>query len=256
MRIKDLKPNTEYATCDGKLVVTGDVVEGGHYSFNHTVDGKTTFKVTKGDPAAGKVDGFDPWANCDASQRLRSNSGIRYVVKGGVKVTQYDWDRDGKRKADGRSLEMVVKPQDIPGLWSEYVSLHAERILGRYLTADAEKEAKEMSAKLDSVMRASGLPSAPVPASYGDPKPPVHTSVTPLLLVRHAGRNQWQTHAYNATPRDKMMMPKVEISGAAAIDALLVALGQEPIFGTIEKPKRATKMTSAKKKAAPKKAGK
>lgn len=157
MRIAEMKPNTEYATCDGMLVMTGETVESGWFQFSESVEEKgkrrTVERIAKGDPrkAAEKP---DPWADCRPSGR----QGIRIYVNNGIRVTQWGFDRNGQRLADGLSVARVMKPADIPGLWSDYVLLHGDVIADKYLRKDLEAEATEWRAETRKALARVGIP--------------------------------------------------------------------------------------------------
>lgn len=233
MRLNELKPNTEYATCDGHLVVTGDTVEGGFYSYYITQDGTEKYEIAKGDPRkTGTVEGADPWAKCSTG---RTTGNIRYSTKGGVKVTRYDFDRDGKRRADGPHKEIVVKPADIPGLWSEYVTLHADRILGRFLMDDLQRQASSARTMLGGILRNNKVfPQRSAPTRWSSMEgEAIEIVVAPLVSTNDDGGHRWKSlsHATSATKVvGTRIVPSVTISGEENIDALLRLMGKSPIF--------------------------
>lgn len=159
MRVRDLLPETEYATCDGMLVVTGKTVESGWFHFQETIpndSGKSVqvAKIERGDPRnqAGRM--ADPWAKCKPSHR----SGITMISGPGVRVHQYGYDRNGQRLVDGLTNTLVIKPADIPGTWADYVLLHGDVIGDKFLMRDLEEEAKEWRIATRALLEAAGIP--------------------------------------------------------------------------------------------------
>lgn len=157
MRISEMKPNTEYATCDGMLVMTGDTVERGWYVYSEVVtkENGERHRVTrqgKGDPRKA-ADRPDPWANCKPSGR----EGVQIHTHNGMRVTQWGFDRTGKRLADGLSSVLIMKPDDIPGLWSDYVLLHGDDIEYKFARKDLEDEAAAWRIDTRETLKALGF---------------------------------------------------------------------------------------------------
>lgn len=153
MRVKDMKPGTEYASCDGVLVIPETPLqrgwmewisakkdeEEGHYEFH-------------------QADELDPWGGCMDTRR---------PPEIGVLVRAYHADRDGNRVGEGK-LE-VMNPRDIKGLWLDFMVLHGQKVRDRAI----DRERNEVVSRLGEQVReviGGGLPyhgTASVDFHYG-----------------------------------------------------------------------------------------
>lgn len=148
MRIKDLKPNTLYATCDGAMVMTTDDLKADWYMRDGAVkDGKRTLEWERGSQVH---DGTDPWGGCKTGG---SRPSARAGWNGpGLKVIQYAFDRDGEMIPDQHALT-IVKPKDLPGTWLQYMSLHADTVREGWDKRDLNKRCSELHKDLHGRMR-------------------------------------------------------------------------------------------------------
>lgn len=151
MRIRDLVPGVEYATCDGQLVLCNTPVglwtkkikvnDKGEY----VRDEKTRLHVYE--YVAYNPDELDPWGGC---------MDVKKPSETGVYVTYWHTDRDGKKtKSYGVDL---VKPKDIKGTWKEFLVLHGEKVRQKADDAEAERLRKERNKELTKRFKSLGLP--------------------------------------------------------------------------------------------------
>lgn len=168
-----MKPNTEYATCDGGLVVTGDEVTSGWYQYKEWDEEARRWsepKIGKGHPS----EATDPWGKCHVSPE-RSRVSIQSGP--GIVVTQYEYDSEGKRGAKG--VTRVEKPRDIPGTWKEYLTLHGEDIRLWFAKRDARDLAQRQAAAL-AVALPEVTPALGVTSSFGRGDVNVSASFRPV----------------------------------------------------------------------------
>lgn len=134
MRVKDMQPGTEYASCDGILAVPEDPIQRGWLEWippndDDDGDGHYTFH---------EVTELDPWGGCMDTRR---------PPEIGVLVRTYHADRDGNRVGDGK-LE-VMNPRDIKGLWVDFMVLHGARVRERAI----DRERNEIIHRLGKEVR-------------------------------------------------------------------------------------------------------
>jgi hypothetical protein len=154
MYIRDMKPNTAYATQDGRMMVTGEKVEGGWICYLDLANNE--FKIVKGEKPV-EVGSDDPWAT---KKRRRHND----VVARGIRVTEHSHDAAGNPLTEdpegkGRqvSRETVIAPRELVGLWSDYVKLHGDRIAAPFIRKGHEDAARELSLAHARVLRHNGF---------------------------------------------------------------------------------------------------
>lgn len=156
MRVKDMKEGTEYASCDGVLLIPetplrrgwmewvgpqkGD--EDGHYEFHEVTE-------------------LDPWGGC---------MDVRRPPEIGVLVRTYTADRDGNRVGDGK-LE-VMNPRDIKGLWVDFMVLHGEKVRTRAIDRERNETVTRISREVRTAFELPHSGSASVDFHYG----PLETS--------------------------------------------------------------------------------
>lgn len=168
MRIKDLQPETEYATCDGRMLVTGAEITSGWYQWT---DSEMKRHVTQYDPRRGPATetGNDPWANCQ--RRSGDASGMKIEVKNGIKVIYLAHDRNGDAVPDDGTTrvkaEGVIAPKDIAGLWSDYKLLHADRIATPFIKHDLEQSAHAVTSAVYSLLGFNGFRDRPLNLENG-----------------------------------------------------------------------------------------
>lgn len=163
MFVKDIKPNTEYATCDGQMIVTGSDISRTWWNWRERVvpegGGTVTYvdRVTQSEPS---LEVTDPWGNCHSVGRRRTAGiapGSHVYCRDGVRLMTFAVDGTGKRV--GQGYETVRKPKDIVGTWLEYLSLHAEDVRLRDLKRTCEIEAQSKNRALLAALDAKGFPS-------------------------------------------------------------------------------------------------
>lgn len=189
MLIKDMRPNTEYATCDGRLVVTdkADKMTRGWYHYTEYATDPNTQqrvqinRVVQSNPlAAGNLP--DPWADCNVVGPSRAS--VRIHVKNGVRVTEFAYDRNGKRT--GKGVERVMLPSDIPGTWSDYVLLHADKIEARFRKAELEEQQRTERKRIEDALRKGGIKIRPDRYVYADDRR--NTQNTAYVSIGNDGR--------------------------------------------------------------------
>lgn len=183
MRARDLKPHTEYATCDGQLVVTTDDLDVNWVLWyeNVTKDGRSerVARITRPED----VNAGDPWAACKPGMNRRT--GIRVEAKG-VLVTLYDVDGEGKRRGGGNPT--VWSQKDIPGTWLEYLSLHAETIRLNERRRVVEREARDRQSALTRLLAAKGFVGTRSRTGSSYPTVRVGCSASPVYTDESANR--------------------------------------------------------------------
>lgn len=123
MRTAELKPNTQYATCNGGLVVPVEPIHANwFYVYNHKTEAWDL--IDGGDQARAKQ---DPWGPCHKPAN-KGNGALRRT-KPGVLMNLYSYDRDGKRV--GEPEHVVIDAKDIAGTWKEYMALYADVVRAR-----------------------------------------------------------------------------------------------------------------------------
>lgn len=125
MRVRDLKAETEYATCEGSLVIPVEPVHANwFYIYDpnakrwELVDGGDTPKVSQ-----------DPWGACHQPANRSLDSNVRRT-KPGVLVDVYDHDRLGSRITPPRE-RTIIPARDIAGTWVTYLALYADVVAAR-----------------------------------------------------------------------------------------------------------------------------
>jgi hypothetical protein len=145
---RELKPDTDYATCDGRMVVTDKEVTGGWFQYTYTDDKGEHARIDQQDPRKGLPDGVepgkaDPWATCSVGVRPQM---LRIYARG-IRVLEFDYDRDGNKINAGTWI--VLPAKDIAGTWSDYRLLHADRIVMRDEVKQVGQRVRERSAELN-----------------------------------------------------------------------------------------------------------
>ena len=146
MRVKDLKPNTYYATADGACVKTAETVERGWCRMVDK-DGKTTIENRVPDGVVKP----DPWKQQSSA---RPKGGRRQVMASdGIRVTHFLAGRDGT-PIEKTGVETVINPREIKGTWEQYLELHGGTVKMNAILLEArqalDKETGEMRKKLRS----------------------------------------------------------------------------------------------------------
>lgn len=144
MRTSDMRPDTEYATCEGTLVVPVEPIHANWFHvYNHQTDEWDL--IDGSDQARARQ---DPWGPCHKPAN-RGNGGLRRT-KAGVLVDVYDHDRNGKRVGEP-TRRVVMQPQDVAGLWKEYLTLYADVVRDR---VDAQRQAQEREQAVEQIKAA------------------------------------------------------------------------------------------------------
>lgn len=150
MRVKELKPNTEYATASGRRVRTMDTVERGWDAVRHD----TTTKVVRTDRAAEEKP--NPWAENRGRRRQRGAEWV--LVANGIRVTEH-YQVEELAPEGFTPPETVVDPADIKGTWEQYVEAQGHVLENMRWQHKARTEAKkldeELNGKLAGVANAS-----------------------------------------------------------------------------------------------------
>ena len=151
MRVKELKPNTEYATASGRRVKTMDTVERG-WNAVRTNDG---IKAVKADSTTAEKP--NPWA--ENRDKRRQHAVGMVVVANGIRVTEHhpveELAPEGFTPA-----ETVVDPADIKGTWAQYVEAQGHVLENKRWQAKARTEAKKLGEDLNGKL--AGVPGASV----------------------------------------------------------------------------------------------
>lgn len=140
MRVSDLQPDTEYATCNGELVLPLEPIHGNWYwLFDHK---KAAWKLVDGgdDRKANQ----DPWAPC---HKRKPGQPAQRRTKAGVLVLVFQYDRLGKR-IEGTGERVVLLPKDIAGPWKEYLTLYADVVAERVDSKERERQRDEAVAEI------------------------------------------------------------------------------------------------------------
>lgn len=140
MRVADLQPDTEYATCNGELVVPVEPIHGNWFwLFDHK---KAAWKLVDGgdDRRANQ----DPWAPC---HRSKPNQPAQRRTKPGVLVLVFQTDRHGKR-IEATGNRAVLPPKDIAGPWKEYLTLYADVVAER---VDKREQERQRDAAMEEI---------------------------------------------------------------------------------------------------------
>lgn len=217
MLLKDMKPNTEYATCDGFLVVTLDTVERGWFSFTehvtdqNTNERKSVSKMEQGDPRKNGAL-IDPWANCAPSRRS-----INIHEKNGIRVKRCGFDRDGKR-TEIESAVYVLNPGDIPGTWADYALLHGDAIEARFARAELEEHGAAWQKAVKAVLREAGIKVRDAEHIMSHKK---ESEDADSVYVGYSLTSDWNVKKEN---KPLKVYYHLEADGAA-VDAVLLKLG-------------------------------
>lgn len=201
MRQRDLKPDTAYADCSGRLWKTGEDLQVyvTLYWYEDTADGKHVVRKQEVVPAASaKFGGSDPWGRCTVAT---PGSPRKREERRGVKMTQWSIDRDGNPVDE--LLSDLVNLRDVPGTWKEYLTLHAEDVKKKF-----DQEAIE-AARREWIAAASELAAA-------------HQIQVSAGLV-------WSRHRKPA-----VYEPEIQVKGDAALKILKLVCGDKmPEFPAI-----------------------
>jgi hypothetical protein len=181
MKQRDIKPDTAYATCDGNLVVSSKT-DATKTHWLVSKDGKHA--VTDTDPRTAESDD-DPWGRCRTGSRR-----VNALAKG-VRVTQFDYDDDGKRIGTGH--ETVIPAKDIPGTWVDYMTLHADRVRTRVLVREAQKAAVEQARKINADLNTALAPEKGATDEWAGTKVPIYVGVHPVHKVYRPGKGEMHT---------------------------------------------------------------
>ena len=144
MRVKELKPNTEYATAGGRRVRTMDTVERGWDAIRQ---GGTT-RVVRVDKTAGEKP--NPWAKNRGRQRRRGAGvvgGVVVVVANGIRVTEH-YPIEELAPEGFVPTETAVDPADIKGTWEQYVEAQGHVLENKRLMLEGQAAARELDATL------------------------------------------------------------------------------------------------------------
>lgn len=143
MRLKDIKPNTLYATKDGLLIKTGDKIEVADYAQVPANKRRPAKWVKAAEPTE------DPWNPRRTSQYTRR----------GLLVTAYKPDRDGQ-PVEEESEQWVAQTRDIAGTWELYLELHGDELKQRHIRQDATNAAIEERKRIESILVTNGFKPA------------------------------------------------------------------------------------------------
>ena len=149
MRVKDLKPNTYYATAGGACVKTAETVERGWCRIVDK-DGKTTIENRVPDGAVKP----DPWKQ---SSSARPKGGRRQVMASdGIRVTHFLAGRDGT-PIEKTGVETVINPREIKGTWEQYLELHGDAVKANAIRRESRQALEEKTKELRKELRSYGL---------------------------------------------------------------------------------------------------
>lgn len=219
MKQREIKPDTEYATCDGNLVVSASTDPTKTNWLVHE-DGKTS--ITSVDPVTGTGD--DPWGTCGSKQGGRRG---RVVHGKGVRVTYYAYDADGNRT--GKGEETVIPAKDIPGTWAEYMILHADRVRTTVLSYEADEEARRRSTETEAALTTALTPEATPPDEWLGNRAAINVFVNTIHTVDRKGKKNERLHTsrvYRDTDQiiETRYVTRLELTGEVAdrVIALLI----------------------------------
>lgn len=154
MRLSQLNPETEYATCDGRLIKVMTPVSN-KWTLVPVLDDKGNEVVDEHGHATLKHGSLptesreDPWAACTTtSQHSRKRPK-------GVLVEYFTFDEDGKPlESQGKT---ILPASGITGLWSDYLLLHGERVREEFRSTQRRREDVKKLKALRRRLGESGL---------------------------------------------------------------------------------------------------
>lgn len=229
MRLKDLQPNTDYATCDGNLVQVVEPISDKYYEgYAHTANGSRILAPGGGYKSEWTI--FvetDPWAKCAKAQKPDNL---------GVLVEVFDYEPDGTK---GKSLgKMTVKARDIGGTWGNYLVLHADvvqdRAESRLNKEHTKARAEELRERLDRFFK---FPVGEVKRRYKGEKAEASTaeSSTTYASCDNLRDNRWRNYVDQPDHTDEL---KVHAKNDEDVEWLFQVL-EEGVKAVERKQKRA-----------------